>query len=83
MSRPPILRLDLRKGSAKELFDRLIRACQYIRRDRQRDLLCGFEINDEVELLRLLDGRSRGFGPFNILSTYVAARRSKSAKLVP
>src|SRR6185295_19262229 len=28
-------------------------------------------------------GRSAGFAPFRILSTYVAARRSKSGRIVP
>jgi hypothetical protein len=32
-----------------------IRSGQNIRRDRQTDLLGGFQIDDELELLRLLD----------------------------
>src|SRR5262249_22463073 len=35
-------------------FDHSIRPCQDIRRNRQGDLLSGFEIDNELELLRLL-----------------------------
>jgi hypothetical protein len=37
-------------------LDYLIRSCQHIRRNRQADLLCRFQINDELKLLRLLHG---------------------------
>jgi len=62
----------------------LIRSGQYIRRNRQADVLCGFQVYDEFELRRLLDGEvSRLGAPFRILSIYVAARRHKSAMLTP
>jgi hypothetical protein len=38
-------------------FDHPIRPRQYIRRNRQTDLFGGFEIDDELELRRLLDGK--------------------------
>jgi hypothetical protein len=34
-------------------FDDFIRARQHVRRDRQADLLGRFQIDDELELLRL------------------------------
>src|SRR5215472_13278416 len=36
-------------------FDHPVRPRQHVRRNRQADLLCRFEIDDELELLRLLD----------------------------
>src|SRR5215475_3644000 len=41
-------------------LDHPIRPRQYIRRDRQTDLIGGFEINDEFELRRLLHGEIGG-----------------------
>jgi hypothetical protein len=46
------------------LFDHPIRSRQYIRRNRQADLLGGFKINDQLELLRLLHGEVGGFSAF-------------------
>src|SRR5262249_62018864 len=40
--------------SASRLSNHPIRPCQHIRRNRQADLLGGFQIDDELELLRLL-----------------------------
>src|SRR6266508_5947440 len=40
---------------------------QHIRRNCQADLLCGFEINDELKLLRLLHGQVSGLGAFQNL----------------
>ena len=37
-------------------FDHLVRSCQHIRRNRQADLLRCFQIDDELEFLRLLHG---------------------------
>ena len=37
-------------------FNHLIRSHQHIRRDRQADLLSGFQIDDELKLHWLLDG---------------------------
>src|SRR5215475_5746422 len=45
-------------------LDHLIRPCQYIRRNRQADLLRRFQIDDELELLRLLHRQLGGFGSF-------------------
>jgi len=50
-------------------FDHLIRSHQHIRRNRQADLLGGFEVYYQLKLRGLLDGRSAGFAPFKILST--------------
>ena len=65
------------------LLDHLVRPYQHIRRNRQADLLRRFQIDDEFEFDRLLDGQVCGLPPFKILSTYVAARRNKSVKLTP
>ena len=40
---------------------------QHVRRNRQADLLGGFQIDDELELLRLLDWKIRGLGAFEDL----------------
>ena len=64
-------------------IDHLVRPRQHIRRNRQADLFRRFQIDDELELLRLLDGKIGGLAPFKILSTYVAARRNKSVMLTP
>jgi hypothetical protein len=42
------------------LFDDFVRLRQYVRWNRQADLLRRFEVDDEVKLLRLLDGQIRG-----------------------
>jgi hypothetical protein len=42
-------------------FDHLIRSHQYIRRNCQTNLLGGFEIDDELELRRLLDRKVSRF----------------------
>src|SRR6266508_4219472 len=44
-----------------------VRSRQDIRRNRQADLLCRFQIDDEFELLRLLDGKISGLGSFEDL----------------
>ena len=44
------------------LFDHLVRPHQHVRRNRQTDLLGGFEIDHELELLRLLDRKISGLG---------------------
>ena len=48
-------------------FDHSIRPCQDIRRNRQADLFSGFEIDNELELLRLLDGEVGRLGAFENL----------------
>ena len=64
-------------------FDHLVRSRQHIRRNRQADLLGRFQIDDQLKLVGCSTGRSAGLAPFRILSTYVAARRYKSAKFAP
>ena len=50
-------------------FNHFIRSRQHVRRNRQADLLGCFQIDDELELRRLLDGKIGGLGAFRILST--------------
>ena len=40
---------------------------QHLRRNRQADLLGGFQIDDQLELRRLLDGQIGGLGAFQNL----------------
>ena len=47
--------------------DHPIRPRQHIRRNRQADLLRGFQIDDELELLRLLHWQVGGLGAFQDL----------------
>ena len=44
------------RGIVSWLLDHLIRPRQHVRRDSESDLLRGLEIDDELELRRLLDG---------------------------
>ena len=44
--------------------DHLTRPRQHIRRNRNADLFSGFQIDDELELLRLLYGQVGGLGAF-------------------
>ena len=44
------------------LLDHLVRSYQHIRRNRQADLLRCFQVDDELELLRLLHGEVSGLG---------------------
>jgi hypothetical protein len=46
------------------LRDNLIRAQEQRRRDRQPKRLGGLEIDDQLELRRLLDGKIARLGPF-------------------
>jgi hypothetical protein len=50
-------------------FDHSIRSRQHIRRNRQADLLGGFEIDDQLELLRLLDRKIACFAPLRSEAT--------------
>src|ERR1044072_1929361 len=52
-------------------------------RDRDPNLLCCLEIDDQFELGGLLDRQIRRLRALENLSTYVAARRSNSGTLVP
>ena len=49
------------------LFDHLIRPRQHVRRNRQTDLLGGFQIDDELELFRLLHRQVSRLGAFQNL----------------
>src|SRR5262249_28620211 len=53
--------------SYSPLFDHLIRPRQHIRRNCQADLLRGLEIDDQLELLRLLDREISGLCAFQNL----------------
>src|SRR5713101_4838135 len=48
-------------------MNHLIRAPQHRRRDRQPERLRGLEVNDQLELGRLLDGQVAGLGAFENL----------------
>jgi hypothetical protein len=50
------------------LFDDLICPQQQRRRDRQAERFGGLEVDDELELRRLLDGHIGGLSPFQNLS---------------
>jgi hypothetical protein len=76
VSQPPLLVFSV-------LPNHLIRSSQHIRRNRHADLLGGLQIDDELELDRLLHGQVGGLRPFEDLTTYVAARRYKSGVLAP
>ena len=43
-------------------LDHLVRSHQHVRRNRQADLLGGFQIDDELKLRRLLDRKVGGLG---------------------
>jgi hypothetical protein len=45
-------------------LDHLIRSRQHVRQNREADLFCGFQIDDEVELLRLLHREIGGLSAF-------------------
>ena len=50
-------------------LDHLVRPRQHVRRNRQADLLGGFQIDHELELRRLFHWESAGLAPLRILST--------------
>ena len=50
-----------------KLLDDLIRPRQHIRRNRQADLLGCFQVDDQLELRRLLHGKIGGLGAFQNL----------------
>src|SRR4030095_10229484 len=49
---------------AQHLANHSIRSRQYVRRNRQGDLLGSFQIDDELKILRLLDGKIGGLSTF-------------------
>ena len=65
------------------LFYHPVRPRQHFRRNRQADLLGGFEIDDEFELRRLLHRQIGGLGALQNLVDVMAARRYRSAVLTP
>jgi hypothetical protein len=57
-------RIQFNPGIAAWLLDYLIRSRQHIRRNGQADLLCGFQVDDELELHGLLHRQVGGLGAF-------------------
>jgi hypothetical protein len=51
--------------------------------NREAQGLGSFEVDDQLEFHGLLHGEIGGLGAFEDLSTYVAARRHRSAMLTP
>ena len=67
MSTHPLwLALNRKIGNLKSLDDSVC-PCQDVRRNRQADLLGSFEIDDELELLRLLDRKVSRLSAFQNL----------------
>ena len=58
-------------SNVEPLLNDFIRSRQHVRRNRQADLLRGFQIDDEFELRRLLHGKFGWLGAFENL-VYVA-----------
>ncbi len=54
----------LHAGLSRRILDHLVRPHQHIRRNRQADLLRGFQIDDQLELRRLLDWQIGRLGAF-------------------
>jgi hypothetical protein len=50
-----------------KLLNDLIRPCQYVWRDRQTDLLGSFQVDNQLELRRLLNGNIGSLGTFKDL----------------
>jgi len=57
-----------------------VREREHVRRKRQANLIRRFEIDDELELSRLLDRKIGGLRPSKILSDQVAGAPLKSMK---
>jgi hypothetical protein len=62
-----------RPGPVVGSLDDVIRPRQQRRWDREAERVGGLEIDDELELGWLLDGKIGRVGPFRILSAYIAA----------
>jgi hypothetical protein len=56
----PGFQSKIQNRKSKMLFDDLVRPRQHIRRNRKSDLLSGFQIDDQLELRRLLHGKIGG-----------------------
>ena len=61
-----------RTGTRVASLDHLVRARQQRRRDGEAERLRRLEVDHQLELRRLLDGRSAGLAPLRILSTRAA-----------
>ena len=59
-------------SNVEPLLNDFIRSRQHIRRNRQADLLGGFEVDHELEPLVAPQEDQRALCPFRILSTYTA-----------
>ena len=60
-----------------------IRPRHHLRRNREAELLGSFEVDDQLELRRLLDREVAGFRAFEDLVHVVAARRNMSVRSGP
>ena len=69
------MRNKLREQKAWNSLNQLISLCDEERRHFETKRFGGLEIDHQLELRRLLHGRSAGLAPFRILSTYAALRR--------
>src|SRR5258706_15623664 len=56
-----------RRKSKIVSFDNLVRPYQYIRRHRQTNLLCDFQVEHQVKLVRRLDPQFTGLGALESL----------------
>ena len=63
----PIPPIQNRKSKIQNYLDDPVRPRQHTRRNRHADLLGRIQIDDELELLRLLDGKVGGLGAFQDL----------------
>src|SRR5262245_7946925 len=71
------------KRTLARLFDHVVGAGEKRFRDGQSDRRCGLEVYDQLEFGRQLNRQLRGFAPFKMRSIYIAARRNRSAVLLP
>jgi hypothetical protein len=62
-----LLLIENLKSAIENSFNDSIRPHQHVGRNRQADLLRGFQIDDELEVYRLLHGQVGGLGAFETL----------------
>ena len=72
----------LHAGLSRRLLDHLIRPRQHVRRNRQADLFRGLQIDDELELRRLLHRQIGGLGAFQNF-VHVDSRRADRGRRSP